>query len=186
MLRRAALIAVVAAAALVAGGCNKQDVVTRAATEGIWLDVGALEYHIQGSRELNPAMVPDNKYLTGLPQGILPPEAKELWFAVFVRIENHSKSPHPTARKFEIVDTQGKVFQPLTLDSRVNPFAYTATILPPNGSVPRPDSSQDLDSTNGAMLLFKLPLDSYQNRPLELRIHTADIAPPLATLDLDV
>src|SRR5213592_1206055 len=105
---RIAAVAALGAITLLGAGCgNKEAIVTEAATEGIWLDVGALDYHIQGSRQLNPTMVPDDKYLSGLPQGILPPGAKETWFGVFLRIENRSGSPHPTAKEFEIVDTKG-------------------------------------------------------------------------------
>jgi hypothetical protein len=187
MLRRLALPVLIAALAVAGAGCgNKKDVVTEAATEGIWLDVGALQYHIQASRLLNPATVPDNKYLTGLPDGILPPEANEVWFAVFLRVENRSDQAHPTVKDFEIVDTQGKVFKPLELKTAVNPFAYAPTTLQPKRAIPRQDSAQEFDSTSGAMLLFKLPLDSYANRPLELRLHSADVAPNEASLDLDV
>ena len=80
------------------------------------------------------------------------------------------------------------------LEPESNPFAYTPTVLPPEGTVPAPDSAQDFDSTAGALLLFKIPLTSYQNRPLELKITAPDDprgrrrahAPPEATLDLDV
>jgi hypothetical protein len=186
LLRRLTAIALIAAAAALAGCGNKEDVVTEAATEGIWLDVGKLQYHVQGSRILNQATVPDNKYLTGLPVGILPPESDEAWFAVFLRVENRTKSAHPSAKEFEIVATDGRVFKPMEMDTNVNPFAYLPADVPPQGSIPRPDSVQDTDSTGGAMLLFKLPLESYANRPLELRVHTADVAPREATVDLDV
>jgi hypothetical protein len=186
-LLRTAAVAAAGALALAAAGCgNKEAVVTEAKTEGIWLDVGALDYHIQGSRQLTPAMVPDDRYLSGIRQGILPAGAKETWFAIFLRIENKTKQAHPTAREFEIVDTEQHVYKPIEIDPNVNPFVYTPQVLQPKDSVPRPDSAQDFDSTAGAMLLFKIPLDSYQNRPLELKIKSADVAPLEATLHLDV
>ena len=50
-----------------------------------------------------------------------------------------------------------------------------------------PDSAQDFDSVAGAELLFKLPLDSYQNRPLEFVIKgNAGDDPDEAKLALDV
>jgi hypothetical protein len=195
MRRPLRILLAAALGSLALAGCgNKEKVVTEAATEGIWLDVGALDYHIQGSRQLNPAQVPDDKYLTGLPQGILPPGAKETWFGVFVRIENRTKLSHPTATEFEVVDTEEHVYKPMELRAEENPFAYQPRVLTPDAVLPAPDSSQDLSSTAGALLLFKIPLDSYQNRPLELRIKapadphagSPDEAPPSATLDLDV
>jgi hypothetical protein len=187
-LARTALLAAVASAALVAGGCgDKQSVVTSAKTEGIWIDAGPLDYHIQGSRVLEPGLVPDRSYLKGLPPGTAQPTGKEVWFAVFLRIENKTKHAVPTARDFQIVDTTGKSFTPLALNGNVNPFAYQPTVLQPNTAIPVPDSAQDFDSVSGAELLFKLPLDSYQNRPLEFRVHSANgEAPAEASLDLDV
>src|SRR3954470_8150550 len=112
-LARTALAAVMTAAALVAAGCgNKEDVTTSAKTEGIWLDAGRLDYHIQGSRVLNPGITPDNAYLKGLPSNATAPTGRELWFAVFLRIENRTKQAALTARQFEIVDTQGNQFTP--------------------------------------------------------------------------
>ena len=185
---RAAVLATVLAASLAASGCgNKESTVTEAKTEGIWIDAGPLDYHIQGSRVLEPGLVPDRSYLQGLPKGSTQPTGKEVWFAVFLRIENRSKHPAPTAKDFEIVDTQGTSFTPYGLDTNANPFAYKPTTLLPDKVVPVPDSPQDFDSFNGAELLFKIPLDSYQNRPLEFKIHAADGTQPAeASLDLDV
>jgi hypothetical protein len=192
---RTAIVSCLSALALLGAGCgNKEEVTTEAPTEGLWLDVGALDYHIQGSRQLNPSMVPDRSYLMGLPQGILPAGAKETYFGVFVRVENRTEEAHPSAEEFEIVDTEERVFKPLELEAESNPFAYQSTTLAPESTIPAPDSAQDFDSTSGALLLFKIPLASYQNRPLELKITAPDdpkagdaaVAPAEATLDLDV
>jgi hypothetical protein len=192
---RTVLVGILGAVSLLGAGCgNKHHVTTEAPTEGLWVDVGALDYHIQGSRQLNPAITPDDSYLKGLPQGILPPGAKETWFGVFVRIENRTDAQHPTAEEFQIVDTDERVYKPLKLSTDSNPFAYAPTMLDPEGSVPSPDSAGEFDSTAGALLLFKIPLTSYQNRPLELKISAPEDpeagdpadAPAEATLDLDV
>src|SRR4051812_30974082 len=108
---RTALVALLSAASLVAAGCgDKEDVTTSAKTEGIWLDAGALDYHIQGSRVLEPGLTPDNAYLKGIPSSVSRPTGRELWFAVFLRIENKTKQAALSARQFEIVDTQGNEF----------------------------------------------------------------------------
>src|SRR4051794_37426504 len=185
---RTAVLATAVAAALAASGCgNKEDVVTEAKTEGIWIDAGPLDYHIQGSRLLEPGQTPDAAYLKGLPKGSTQPSGKKVWFAVFLRIENKTGKPAPTAKQFEIVDTQGTSFSPYGLDTNVNPFAYKPTVLQPDKVIPVPDSPQDFDSVSGAMLLFKIPLSSYQNRPLSFKIHSADGSKPAeASIDLDV
>src|SRR5215218_4738672 len=144
---RTVLVGCLGALALLGAGCgNKEDVTTEAATEGLWLDVGALDYHIQGSRQLNPGIDPDLSYLKGLPQGILPAGARETWFGVFVRVENRTNRSHPVAEDIEIVDTEEHVFKPLELQADVNPFAYTPTVLPPEGTLPAPDSAGEFDS----------------------------------------
>ena len=191
---RTVLVSCLGALALVGAGCgNKHHVTTEAPTEGLWIDVGALDYHIQGSRQLNPAIVPDNKYLTGLPQGVLPPGARETYFGIFVRVENRTEEAHPVAEEIEIVDTDENVYRPLRLSAEANPFAYQPTVLAPEATIPSPDSAGEFDSTAGALLLFKLPLTAYQNRPLELKIKAPEDAeadphdaPAEATLDLDV
>ena len=187
MTRRILFLMLCALAAVAVGCGNKEDVVTEADTEGIWIDVGSLDYHIQGSRQLNPNEVPDDRYLTGLPSDVSQPSGTETWFAVFLRIENKTDKPAPTATEFEIEDTEGDVYKPIEIDTKVNPFAYLPQTLGPEQVMPHPDSAQEFDSTAGAMLLFKLPLTGYQNRPLEFRVKSPDGSEPAeASLDLDV
>jgi hypothetical protein len=185
---RSAVLAATGALALTASGCGeKHDTVTHADTEGIYLDVGRLDYQIQGSRQLNPAVVPDNKYLSGLPQGILPPSSTETWFGVFVRVQNQTKEPQPTAEEFEIVDTEERVYKPLEVQAQANAFAYQPRILRPNQTLPLVDSAEALNSVAGSLLLFKLPLKAYENRPLEFKIKAPDGQEPAeAVVDLDL
>lgn len=185
---RRALALLTCSLAVVAAGCgNKEAVTDNADTEGIWIDVGTLDYHIQGSRQLNPAQVPDDRYLSGLPEGYEQPTGEETWFAVFLRIENKTDEAAATAGDFEIEDTEGDVYTPIELDTKVNAFAYSPQALGPDQAMPHPDSTQEFDSTAGSMLLFKLPLTGYQNRPLEFKIKSADGAEPLeAEIALDV
>ena len=185
---RPTLVAVSGALAIFAAGCGeKHETVTHAETEGIYLDVGELDYQIQGSRQLNPAVVPDNKYLAGLPQGILPPASQETWFGVFVRVQNQTKEPHEVAKEFEIVDTEERVYKPLELDLKANAYAYTPIVLKPNQTLPLADSAEQMDSVAGSLLLFKLPLKAYENRPLEFKIKApAGEEPAEAVVDLDL
>jgi hypothetical protein len=186
-LTRIALFAVLSAAALVAAGCGSHAVVTHADTEGVWVDAGPLNYHVQGSRLLEPGLVPDKTYLAGLPAAESELGADEAWFAVFLRIENRSEESVASASDFEILDTTGASFRPIRIDTAVNPFAYQQATLEPKDVLPVPDSAQDTDSFGGAMLLFKLPLTNYANRPLNLKIHSAGgDGPESATVTLDV
>lgn len=184
--RRALTLLVCAAALAGCGNENRGRDVAKAETEGIWVDVGPLDYHVQGSRQLNPAEVPDDRYLAGVSE--TPPTGDETWFVVFLRIENKTDDAAVSAEEFEIEDTEGDVYKPVEVDTNVNPFAYSPQKLAPNAVMPHPDSTQDFDSTSGSMLLFKLPLTSYQNRPLEFKIHAPEGSeePTEAEVDLDV
>lgn len=182
------LVCVLLAAAATGCGSDPGNAVVEADTEGVWVDVGPLDYHIQGSRQLNPAQVPDDRYLQGLPAGYQQPTGSETWFAVFLRIENKTDAPAPTAAEFEIKDTEGKVFTPIEQDTATNAFAYRPQELGSDEAMPAPDSTQELDSAAGSMLLFKLPLTTIANRPLEFTIRAPAGSEPseAAEIDLDV
>ena len=188
-LARTALAAVLAVAALVAAGCgDKHEFTTVANTEGIWVDAGPLQYTIQGSRLLNPGQTPDGAYLRGLPIGTRPlNNGKEVWFAVFLRIENRSGRPARTTQGFTITDTRGTTFRPLALRPSLNPFAYEPKTLGDGEAIPIPDSPQAFNSFSGAELLFRIPLLNYAQRPLTLHIRSGGgTGPARAQIGLDV
>jgi Zn-finger nucleic acid-binding protein len=183
------LLAVACLAAF--SGCvgEKHHETTVGETEGIWVDAGELDYHIQGSRILNPYQVPDDRYLTGMPEDPEKLKADETYFAVFLRIENKTEHSAHTAEEFEIEDTQGEVYEPIEIDPESNPYAYAPTELGEKEVIPHPDSSQEMDSTQGSMLLFKIPVAGYSRRPLELIIHApedSEEGPEEAKVGLDV
>ena len=188
-MRRLAVLTACAFGLFVAGcGQDPGNAVVEADTEGVWVDVGPLDYHVQGSRQLNPSEVPDDRYLSGLPAGYKQPTGQETWFGVFLRIENTTNKPAPTAQDFQITDTEGNTFKPVPLNTKVNPFAYLPQDLGIKEALPHPDSTQETDSAAGALVLFKLPLTSYQNRPLEFHITApaGTAQPGDAEVDLDV
>jgi len=164
----AALVLVALAAGLAACG-NKQDVVTEAKTEGVYLDVGNLVYQVQISRELNPAQPDDKTYLSGIPPALRGLSPAQAYFAVFLRVWNESDATHPAASDFDIVDTLGKRYTPIPL-SHINPFAYRALTLKPDGQIPIVDSVAAQGAIQGSVLVFKVDIASYQNRPLKLHI----------------
>lgn len=166
-------------------GCGVEEVVTEGETEGIWVDVGPLDYHIEGSRQLNPSVVPDDRYLAGLPEGEAQPKAEEIWFAVFLRIENKTDKPSMTAEEFEIEDTVGNKYEPVEIDTEANPFAFEPTELGAKETIPHPDSTQRFN-TAGSMVLFKLPLTTIADRPLLFFIKAPGQEPEEAEIDLDV
>ena len=183
---RLTLAAALWAAALLAGGCgaDKDKPVTKAETEGIYLDLDELVYQVQMSRYLNINDVEDRDFLVGLPSGTAQPNEDETWFGVFMRVENVTDEPIPAANTFEIHDTQENVYRPVSLDRKVNVFAYEAAEVPPHGKLPLRDSAADQSSIKGNLLLFKVKTASLQNRPLELRIQRG--SGQTAVVDLDI
>lgn len=181
---RPLLLIALCLAALAAAGCgNKHAVVTEAETEGPYLTVGALKYQVQLSRQLNPRDPEDRTYLQGIAADERELNSQQTWFAVFVRAVNETSRTQPSAEKFEIEDTQGRVFEPVPVKS--NAFAYTPTRVPPHETLPAPGTVAETSPIGGSMVLFKLTLESLGNRPLELRIHSSQ-RPHEGIVDLDV
>jgi len=162
--------AAIAMLALALAGCGHEKS-TVAENEGIYLDLGQLKYQVQISRWLNPTDPQDFEFFRGLPPGVgtaLP--ADELWFGVFMRVENETELPQPMADRFEIVDTQGVKYEPVQLDPKTNPLVYRALNLPAITVFPFRDTLGDQSFAQGGLLLFKLKTSSNQNRPLVLHI----------------
>jgi hypothetical protein len=184
---RLSLPCLLALAALAGFGCgNRQGQVVSAETEGIYLDLGEMKYQVQMSRQLNPGDVQDRDLLRGLPAGTtaaLPGD--QTWFGVFMRVQNETGEPHPAADRFEIIDTDEKTYAPLELDPNRNPWVYRPGMVPPRTVYPLANSATDQTFSQGALLLFRLDLASYQNRPLELRVSDS-LGTYEGVVDLDV
>lgn len=186
-MRRVAVIAV-ALAALVASGCGgeKENLASFADTEGLYLTVNDLTYQIQISRYLNGHDIEDVEYLKGLPAGTSPPGANDVWFGVWMRVENQTGDTHPSASTYEIEDTQHNVYRPIPLDTSINPFALRiGAPVPPGQVVPFPSSAAGQGPIQGSLVLFKIKVESLQNRPLELHFSNGG-GTQTGTYDLDV
>ena len=122
---------------------------------------------MQISRQLNPTDFEDRDYLIGLPasQQLGPDED---WFGVFVRVENDSEG-RAGDLGYSIRDTQGNVYRPVAIGPN-NLFAYRAAVLRPTDVLPVPSTPAAENTIQGALLLFKVTVANFQNRPLELQI----------------
>jgi hypothetical protein len=184
MLRRTLAIAMSLALVASLSACgNKQKKTVKAETEGIYLDVGDLKYQVQISRQLNPADIEDRDYLHGVGDQLGP---EDVWFAVFVRVENESGKTQNPATQFDITDTEGHVFNPVAIDTKANVFAYNPVPIAGKGLLPNTDATAAQNSINGQLLLFKMPRTTLDNRPLELKIHNPDDFQSFGTVNLDV
>jgi hypothetical protein len=162
----AAAVLVLAAALVVAACGNKPETRTEGETEGTYLNVGPLVYQVQISRQLDPRDIEDNTYLQGLTPAQQILTNQQTWFAVFIRVANETDQPHPSASRFEIEDTQDDVFTPVR-QAPSNHFTYQPRVLPGGQVIPGPDSVAGEGVIQGSLVLFKLPLTTLDNRPLE-------------------
>jgi len=175
------------AAALTAGACgNKSSSIHGAETEGIFLNVGLLKYQVEISRQLNPGAIPEDKtFVQDIDPASRTLAPDELWFAVFVRIENETDRPQVPATYYTITDTEGNVYEPVKIGSG-NPFFYDTSPIRAGGAAPDPDAvASQLGAIGGMELLFKLKRTALDNRPLELLIKSI-IPDDEATDTLDV
>ncbi len=171
MARRRATVALIALALLAVLGlsaCESAAVKVRqgAEREGKAFPVGSVDYNVFITRELNPHIVEDNAYYKG-PE----PPKDQLLYGIFIQACNNTKKTQQSADKFMITDNQGNVFQPTQLP-KDNPFAYQPKTLKAGICEPEQGSVAQLGPTAGSMLLFKLPLQNTENRPLELHIES--------------
>jgi hypothetical protein len=138
------------------------------------------------SRYLNPADVEDREYLIGLPEGTEELAPNEIYFGVWVRVENTSEDETlPAATVWEIHDTQENVYRPIAVDAEINPFVYEAVDVPPKTVLPLASSAAGQGPIQGSLLLFKLKQESLQNRPLELKFSNGGGSTE-GTYDLDL
>jgi hypothetical protein len=188
-------VSVLALATAFAACGNKEETVTTADTEGIYIDVAGLTYQVQVSRELNARDIEDQAYLKGLPAGTPPLKPNESWFGVFVRVWNEESDPAVAAQDFRVLDTgyqEGQpcepakgCYEPIALDTTINGFAYTPTQLDPKEEYPPMGSVAWEDVIGGSLLLFRIPYASYDNRPLELKLKSVT-DPTEGTVRLDI
>ena len=140
-----------------------------AETEGLYVSVDELKYQVQVSRQLNPLLVDDQKYLEGVSEDDRELGNDEVWFAIFMRVQNQAHESIAFAEDFEIRDTQENIYRPVQLGPE-NDFAYRPGELPENEVYPLPNSPAGERQPQGSLILFKVKRFSLDNRPLELLI----------------
>ena len=179
-LRRTILLCAAALAAGVIAGCgpDEEERLHEPVREGLSAPLGGLDYTVFITRQLNLRDPEDKGYYAG--DEAAPGRAL---YAVFVEACNKGKKPVRSSQDFEIHDAQGEEFFPKVLPSS-NPFAYKAGVVPPKNCIPARGSLAAQGPASGAMLLFDLPLEATENRPLELIV--TDEAGEKATFELDI
>jgi hypothetical protein len=169
-MRRPLVLLAVLLAGLALTACGKADEPTaEGETEAIYLELGGLQYQVQISRQLNQFDVEDRYYIQGATGADTPLGGDDTWFGVFVRVFNDGTEVRQATTDFEIHDTQDNVYEPVPLDE-TNVFRYQATRLAENQMIPTPGSVAFNTPIRGSLLLFRIKIESFENRPLELII----------------
>jgi hypothetical protein len=153
------------AAPLVLGACGEEHPgVHEPAREGLALELDGVDYNVFITRQLNPEIQPDVAYYSGdpAPKGML-------LYGVFLQTCNATGEAHQSASEFEVHDNQGNVFEPVELEPG-NQFAYEPKMIADKECDPAPGSVAQLGPTDASLLLFEIPVEQAENRPLELEI----------------
>jgi hypothetical protein len=172
MPRRLLMLLCLLALAVGAASCGEADTeqgVDEAAREGLAIDLDGVDYNVFITRQLNTRIPPDDAYVEAGTE----PDKGETLYGVFLQACNHSKDSHETVDDFKIVDSQGNEFEPEELPAE-NQFAYRSQELLPDECIPEAGSVAQLGPNAGSMLLFRLPLENTEYRPLELEVEGSD------------
>jgi hypothetical protein len=165
LLRRLALAACVLGLSVGVAACGDDEHgVDEPASEGLALPLDGVDYNVFITRQLNPEIPPDNTYYTG-PE--VPPD--ETLYGVFVQTCNNSNKRRETTDSFKVVDNQGNEFEPEQTEVG-SVIAYEPRELEPEECIPEAGSLAQLGPQAASMLLFRFPLETTENRPLELEI----------------
>jgi hypothetical protein len=145
--------------------------------EGEVVELGELKYQVVFSRFLNPADNEDSAYLVGQPE----PEKGSTYFGVFLEVQNKSEETQKLAETFTIVDADHEKFEAIPSESLYAfPFGGEVESQEP---IPAPDSTPQQGPIEGSLVLFELPAEASENRPLTLLIDGPE-GPAEVTLDL--
>jgi hypothetical protein len=146
--------------------------------EGEPVELGDIHYNVIFSRYLNPNDTEDSAYLVSQ----APPAPETTYFGVFFEVQNETDEAKPLPDKFTIEDSDHEVFESLASESL---YAFPmGGEVEDHEQIPVLDSSPEQGPIEGSVVLFLLPDDASQNRPLILEIHSPAGETGEVTLDL--
>ena len=163
----AMLIAVAALVGL--SGCGDEEPgVDEPAREGLAIPVDGVQYNVFITRQINPKIQPDESLYQGPP-----PAQGSTFYGIFIQACNDTDETHQAIDDFVVKDAQDEEFEPIELPEE-NVFAYRAESLPPGECIPEAGSVNQLGQSGGALLMFEIPLEATENRPLELELEGSE------------
>jgi hypothetical protein len=161
-----------------AAGCGEE--AEKEVVEGEPLELSDLRINVQITRLLNHNDREDGDYLKDQE---VPPPAGQDYLGVFIEIDNEGSdnAQLPSAADLNVVDTTGQAYEALESDS---PFALElGGSIDAHSEVPAPDTPAASGPTQGSIVLFLVPSNIGDNRPLELEISYRGED---ATIELDI
>lgn len=171
------LAVILLACLLAACGDEREDNAVDAREENV-VRVDDLTYRAVLFRQLNPHVASDSSLVE-----TAAPEADEGLYAAFVHVCNYSDEPQQATGQIVLEDAFGQVFRPLR--SGVDPeLTYRARTLAPGVCIPAEGSPAN-ESFNGAALVYEVPFDAVQERPMVLEIRPRGGGEP-ARIQLDL
>lgn len=172
------LLILVAIAAFALSACGSSEESKDGVLEGEPVALGPLEYNVLFTRPLNINDVEDSEYLVGQPD----PEPGTSYIGVFIKVKNTDENDsHTLPQGFELVDTKGNIFKNIPSDSIY--AMHLGDSVGPEDDVPAADSTAQVGPIQGSLVLFKMPDENKENRPVQLVINGED-GP--ATVDIDL
>ncbi len=145
--------------------------------EGEPIELDPFEYNVLFTRPLNRFDVEDREYLKDQPA----PKPGETYIGVFIKVKNIDDVVHDVPDTFEIVDTAGGRFESIESDSI---YALpTGTPLEPGEELPEIDSTPQVGPIQASMLLYLVPDEVLELRPVELELEGEE---ELAKVELDL
>ncbi len=177
-LRGLALLAIILFSGFALAACGVDHDEKEGIVEGEPVELGHLQYNVLFTRPLNVYDVEDREYLVGQPIA----QPGQTYIGVFVKIKNTSEDV--AARlpgTFRIVDTTGTPYPNIPSESIY--ALEPGKLIGPEDDVPAIDSTPQVGPIQASMLLYLLPDEALELRPIELHIEGED-GP--ATIELDL
>jgi hypothetical protein len=150
--------------ALIAAGCSEEK--DEPKREGLGAEVAGVKYTVFITRQINQHLASDRGYYRG-PE----PRPGFTYYGLFLNVCNEGEGFRRPIEydEFHVKDSQGKEYEPVELEGD-NVFAYRARRLSKNACVPEAGTPAATGPTGGAIMLFEFPVQTLENRPLELEI----------------
>jgi hypothetical protein len=166
---RSAIFACAATAALLAVGCGEHEE-GEPKREGLGAEVAGVKYTVFITRQINQHLASDRGFYRG-PE----PRPGFTYYGVFLKVCNEGEGFQRPIEydQFHVKDSQGNEYEPVELEGD-NVFAYRARRLSTGACVPEAGTAAATGPTGGALMLFEFPVQTLENRPLELEIEDVD------------